>query len=99
EVSSLDRRTWNAEPHQTRFVQADEGEKQADSDREAIAERSWHSIHNPLPQAQDSHDDEQRACDEDGCQRCLPAESQYLADREGDERVLSHIGCNRERAV
>ena len=81
------------------FVQADEGEKQADSHREAVAERSRHAVHDPLPQAQDRHDDEQHACDEDGRQRRLPAKAQHFADREGNESVLAHVRRDGERAV
>ena len=68
-------------------------------DREAVAQRSWHTVHDPLPQAQDRHDDEQHAGDENGCQRRLPAESQHLAYREGDECVLAHVGRDGKRTV
>ena len=78
---ALHRRARNAQPHEPSFVQADEGEKQSDSHGEAVAERSRHAIHNPLPQAQNGHGDEQHTCDENGGQRRLPGKAQYLGRR------------------
>ncbi len=98
-MSRLNRRTWNADRDQASLVESDEGEKQSDAHRKAVAQRCRHTIDDPLPQPQDGHHDKQNAGDEDGGQCGLPAKTQQLANRESNERVFAHVRRDGERTI
>ena len=90
-MSRLKRSARHSDDHQSRFVQADEGEEQPNSDREAVAQRDGNALHNPAAKMQNGHKDKQHARQKDRCQRRLPAEAKHLANRESDESVFAHI--------
>jgi len=57
------------------------------------------AVHNPLSQAQHSHQNKEDSCNENGCQGSLPGEAQSLADGERDERIFPHVRRDGERPV
>ena len=57
------------------------------------------AVHNPLSQAQHSHQNKEDSCNENGCQGSLPGEAQSLADDERDERIFPHVRRDGERPV
>ena len=84
---------------QARVLQADESDKQADADRNALFERQRDGVEDRFTHAGQRQDDKDDALDEYREQRNLPAVSIACHDRIGHEGVQAHAGGQRKRQV
>jgi hypothetical protein len=99
EVADSDRSTRHADPHDSGFVQSDEGEEQSDAGREAVGQSRRESVDHPLPNPRDRQQGEDHTRKQYRSQRNLPAITHHPHDGVSEKCVLAHVGSDREGAV